>query len=595
MRLATAADEILPLQGPARAGQPGLPDRHPAVARHHAARVASRTSTRRSSRSLYRGRPGVPAGVLQPINRNGNAARPGACPQCAHEFELELAGAGGSRLPLRRAVRGGSLRRLSLPLAAGDVLELEHAERRRWVEEISAINQRMNEGTRRMTPKRFSAREPAAREAGRRRGRPLGAACARAARRRGCRAHRRPRRRRPDDAALRPARSSTAANWRSRRLCPRSSRGPLGVLRRHSPAVADCHGEARLSSADRSPRHRPRHPRRRIEADGWAQPRSALRDLRELNARPAAATVPPRTFAAAIARLAERGRRVEAGSGRSRTLAHARASRAATGAPSPRRRPATRVAPPPAAAAETAGGGDGCTARSTAPAAPARAARQRSPPCSAIRRLRRLDVERLADQVVHAASTGASSPTASAWGGLLMATGNATEAARSKVKITNRARSKSSPCTSTPRSTRSTRTTTSPSQAIPGLSSPLIQFVDGNMRTLEMELFFDTYDTPILSKQDVATQTGKIAEADGDRPGAARAADPAASPGRRCDSLRAGPGQPEVRDVRRRRQAGARAAHRVVQRVDRPRAGGEGSQRQTADFSKVHVVARARR
>lgn len=27
-----------------------------------------------------------------------------------------------------------------------DVLNQEHAERRRWVEEISAINQRMNEG-----------------------------------------------------------------------------------------------------------------------------------------------------------------------------------------------------------------------------------------------------------------------------------------------------------------------------------------------------------------------------------------------------------------------------------------------------------------
>ena len=31
------------------------------------------------------------------------------------------------------------------------------------------------------------------------------------------------------------------------------------------------------------------------------------------------------------------------------------------------------------------------------------------------------------------------------------------------------------------------------SQAVPGLSGPLLQFVHGNMRTLEMELFFDTY------------------------------------------------------------------------------------------------------
>lgn len=30
--------------------------------------------------------------------------------------------------------------------------------------------------------------------------------------------------------------------------------------------------------------------------------------------------------------------------------------------------------------------------------------------------------------------------------------------------------------------------------AIPGLSSPLLQFVNGNLRTLEMELFFDSYE-----------------------------------------------------------------------------------------------------
>lgn len=47
-------------------------------------------------------------------------------------------------------------------------------------------------------------------------------------------------------------------------------------------------------------------------------------------------------------------------------------------------------------------------------------------------------------------------------------------------------------------------------QAIPGLSAPLLQFVNGNMRTLEMELFFDTYDTRALPKQDVRDETNKI-------------------------------------------------------------------------------------
>ena len=47
-------------------------------------------------------------------------------------------------------------------------------------------------------------------------------------------------------------------------------------------------------------------------------------------------------------------------------------------------------------------------------------------------------------------------------------------------------------------------------QSIPGLGSPLVQFVNGNQRTLEVELFFDSYDTPTFVKEDVR---------DPDRPG----------------------------------------------------------------------------
>lgn len=48
------------------------------------------------------------------------------------------------------------------------------------------------------------------------------------------------------------------------------------------------------------------------------------------------------------------------------------------------------------------------------------------------------------------------------------------------------------------------------SQAIPGLSGPLLQFVNGNMRTLEMELFCDTWDTPQPQKRDVRELTNRI-------------------------------------------------------------------------------------
>lgn len=48
------------------------------------------------------------------------------------------------------------------------------------------------------------------------------------------------------------------------------------------------------------------------------------------------------------------------------------------------------------------------------------------------------------------------------------------------------------------------------SQAVPGLSGPLIQFVHGNLRTLEMELFFDTWTNADLLKRDVRELTNKV-------------------------------------------------------------------------------------
>lgn len=50
------------------------------------------------------------------------------------------------------------------------------------------------------------------------------------------------------------------------------------------------------------------------------------------------------------------------------------------------------------------------------------------------------------------------------------------------------------------------------SVAIPGLSAPLLQYVHGNVGTLDMELLFDTYDTPDVAKQDVRTRTAIITD-----------------------------------------------------------------------------------
>lgn len=51
------------------------------------------------------------------------------------------------------------------------------------------------------------------------------------------------------------------------------------------------------------------------------------------------------------------------------------------------------------------------------------------------------------------------------------------------------------------------------SQTVPGLSAPLLQFVNGNLRTLEMELLFDTYLPHTTEGQpirDVREETQKV-------------------------------------------------------------------------------------
>ena len=106
------------------------------------------------------------------------------------------------------------------------------------------------------------------------------------------------------------------------------------------------------------------------------------------------------------------------------------------------------------------------------------------------------------------------------------------------------------------------------SQAIPGLSSPILQFVNGNLRTLEMELFFDTLD----DNKDVRTVTDKIAgllkiDPDSHAPPILRFV--WASLDFTCVS------QPEVYAIHEQRSSGSRPDDRVVQRVYQRRARGE--------------------
>lgn len=47
-------------------------------------------------------------------------------------------------------------------------------------------------------------------------------------------------------------------------------------------------------------------------------------------------------------------------------------------------------------------------------------------------------------------------------------------------------------------------------QSVPGLSGPILQFTNGNLQTLDLELFFDTWDTDQAQKKDVRELTDQV-------------------------------------------------------------------------------------
>ncbi|MEE9128624.1 MAG: hypothetical protein V3T84_01295 [Phycisphaerales bacterium] len=125
------------------------------------------------------------------------------------------------------------------------------------------------------------------------------------------------------------------------------------------------------------------------------------------------------------------------------------------------------------------------------------------------------------------------------------------------------------------------------SQAIPGQSGPILQFVHGNMRTLDMELFFDTTD----QASDVRDETQKIVrllEIDSDlhAPPVLRVA--WATLQFRCVLAKAG--QQFVKFLEDGRPVRARLTVSFNEFLDADREA-QLVNRQTADFTKVHVVA----
>jgi LysM repeat protein len=126
------------------------------------------------------------------------------------------------------------------------------------------------------------------------------------------------------------------------------------------------------------------------------------------------------------------------------------------------------------------------------------------------------------------------------------------------------------------------------SQSIPGLSAPILQFVSGNLRTLEMELFFDTTD----ARRDVRAETQKVVDLlkidrDLHAPPVLQVA--WGSLHLRCVLAKAN--QKFLKFLEDGRPTRARVTVSFSEFIDPEREAQEVN-RQTADFSKVHVVQR---
>lgn len=124
------------------------------------------------------------------------------------------------------------------------------------------------------------------------------------------------------------------------------------------------------------------------------------------------------------------------------------------------------------------------------------------------------------------------------------------------------------------------------SQAVPGLSSPLLQFVHGNLRTLEMELFFDTFEQH-RDVREVTQQVVGLLDIDPElhAPPVLRVA--WASLQFRCVLARAS--QKFILFFQDGRPARARLTVSFQEYVDPGREARE-VKRQTANFSKAHAV-----
>lgn len=145
MRLATAADEILPLRD----------SRCKENEAYLIIILLSRVITRLGTLQDHEVNPKVIERIFardieylrefyNRINQLGQATIPARCPKCEHAFEVGTDDSGVIGYPLAALHEEVAFVSYHFHWSREEVLALEHPERKRWVEEISAIHQRMN-------------------------------------------------------------------------------------------------------------------------------------------------------------------------------------------------------------------------------------------------------------------------------------------------------------------------------------------------------------------------------------------------------------------------------------------------------------------
>ena len=468
MRLATAADEILPLRDP-------RVQRNPAyltvilLSRVITALGTLESSRRRRSR-----------GCSQPISRTssgsttrstGSTAGEVTCPAVRAQLRHGGRAPGGVlAYPVDRMMEELAFVAYHFHWSHDDVVELEHADRRAWVARISDINERIGRGVRTLRPLDAFAARLRERHARRRAWTPpLGRGAA----------PRGPAAGAADGACRRPRRWSTWP-WRSRCSSPAGAAAPRVVTRAPATVVAaPVVAAARLAAAARTERVV-----------------QALTVVRHVHTPVAA----------------DRARRAGAGRGRAAGRRRARAAHRAGRRRRSRRSRRTFAAPlvvarPPAVVAPTVESRRRLRRRAALPA-PSRAADRR-------RANRRLG-DRRAGPPDRRRPRALRSP--------LMA-------ALEKATITNTVTGARIPVLFNPEEYTLKRDINYAQARSPGCRRPILQFVAGNLQTLEMELLLDTYEQHVEGGRvlndagsDVRDLTDKVSEPDGHRPDDARAA-----------------------------------------------------------------------